>query len=187
MKSAERPAPKPKVEARPLRLSVTAIEDWLRDPYTIYARHILRLSRSMRSTRRPGARPRHHHPWRHRRLHREVRRPAAGRSTQGIAQARRKEFRQARGFSRGARLLVAALHAYRAMVRAMGQRAARRPRGAACGNSRRIEIPGGSTRVHTLRHRRPHRTAPGGATPSSTTRPARRAPKSRCARASRRN
>jgi len=37
------PAPKPPLAARPLRLSVTAIEDWLRDPYTIYARHILRL------------------------------------------------------------------------------------------------------------------------------------------------
>jgi ATP-dependent helicase/nuclease subunit B len=39
----EQPAPKPPRAARPLKLSVTAIEDWLRDPYTIYARHILRL------------------------------------------------------------------------------------------------------------------------------------------------
>ncbi|HZC95400.1 MAG TPA: double-strand break repair protein AddB, partial [Bradyrhizobium sp.] len=37
------PAPKPPRATRPLRLSVTAIEDWLRDPYTIYAKHILRL------------------------------------------------------------------------------------------------------------------------------------------------
>jgi ATP-dependent helicase/nuclease subunit B len=37
------PMPKPPRAARPLRLSVTAIEDWLRDPYTIYAKHILRL------------------------------------------------------------------------------------------------------------------------------------------------
>jgi len=37
------PAPKPPRAVRPLRLSVTAIEDWLRDPYTIYAKHILRL------------------------------------------------------------------------------------------------------------------------------------------------
>ena len=38
------PAPKPPREARPLKLSVTAIEDWLRDPYTIYAKYILRLT-----------------------------------------------------------------------------------------------------------------------------------------------
>jgi ATP-dependent helicase/nuclease subunit B len=37
------PAPKPPLATRPLKLSVTAIEDWLRDPYTIYARHILKL------------------------------------------------------------------------------------------------------------------------------------------------
>ena len=39
----QQPAPTPPRAARPLRLSVTAIEDWLRDPYTIYARHILKL------------------------------------------------------------------------------------------------------------------------------------------------
>jgi ATP-dependent helicase/nuclease subunit B len=37
------PMPKPPRQARPLKLSVTAIEDWLRDPYTIYAKHILKL------------------------------------------------------------------------------------------------------------------------------------------------
>jgi ATP-dependent helicase/nuclease subunit B len=37
------PMPKPPRLARPLKLSVTAIEDWLRDPYTIYAKHILKL------------------------------------------------------------------------------------------------------------------------------------------------
>jgi ATP-dependent helicase/nuclease subunit B len=36
--------PKPPRAARPLKLSVTAIEDWLRDPYTIYAKHILKLA-----------------------------------------------------------------------------------------------------------------------------------------------
>jgi ATP-dependent helicase/nuclease subunit B len=38
-----RPAPRPPLEARPRRLSVTEIETWMRDPYGIYARHILGL------------------------------------------------------------------------------------------------------------------------------------------------
>jgi ATP-dependent helicase/nuclease subunit B len=38
------PAPKPPRTTRPLKLSVTAIEDWLRDPYTIYAKYILKLA-----------------------------------------------------------------------------------------------------------------------------------------------
>jgi ATP-dependent helicase/nuclease subunit B len=38
------PAPTPPRAVRPLKLSVTAIEDWLRDPYTIYAKYILRLN-----------------------------------------------------------------------------------------------------------------------------------------------
>jgi len=37
------PAPRPPVIARPRRLSVTDIEKWMRDPYGIYARHILKL------------------------------------------------------------------------------------------------------------------------------------------------
>jgi ATP-dependent helicase/nuclease subunit B len=37
------PAPRPPRVVRPLKLSVTAIEDWLRDPYTIYAKYILKL------------------------------------------------------------------------------------------------------------------------------------------------
>jgi len=37
------PQPKPPRAARPLRMSVTEIEDWLRDPYTIFARRILEL------------------------------------------------------------------------------------------------------------------------------------------------
>ncbi len=38
-----RPAPRPPVEARPRHLSVTQIETWMRDPYGVYARHILGL------------------------------------------------------------------------------------------------------------------------------------------------
>src|SRR5579859_239272 len=37
------PAPTPPVHARPRRLSVTEIETWMRDPYAIYARHVLKL------------------------------------------------------------------------------------------------------------------------------------------------
>ncbi len=39
------PAPSPAVALRPRKLSVTEIETWLRDPYAIYARHVLRLRR----------------------------------------------------------------------------------------------------------------------------------------------
>jgi len=41
--AAGRPAPTPPVEWRPNRLSVTEIETWIRDPYAIYARHVLGL------------------------------------------------------------------------------------------------------------------------------------------------
>src|SRR5438105_1033013 len=36
-------APRPPLAARPRQLPVTQIETWIRDPYAIYARHILRL------------------------------------------------------------------------------------------------------------------------------------------------
>ncbi len=37
------PHPRPPIQLRPRRLSVTEIETWQRDPYAIYARHILKL------------------------------------------------------------------------------------------------------------------------------------------------
>ena len=37
------PEPRPPLAARPRRLSVTEIETWMRDPYAIYARHVLGL------------------------------------------------------------------------------------------------------------------------------------------------
>ena len=40
---AEPPTPRPPVAARPRKLSVTEIETWLRDPYAIYAKHVLKL------------------------------------------------------------------------------------------------------------------------------------------------
>ncbi len=39
----KRPAPRPPLAARPKKLSVTEIERWVRDPYAIYARRVLRL------------------------------------------------------------------------------------------------------------------------------------------------
>jgi ATP-dependent helicase/nuclease subunit B len=50
-----RPAPRPPRAARPSALSVTEIEHWLRDPYTIYAKHILRLPRLDPVDAPPGA------------------------------------------------------------------------------------------------------------------------------------
>ena len=43
VKPVAQPEPRPPRAMRPLRLPVTAIEDWLRDPYTIYAKYILKL------------------------------------------------------------------------------------------------------------------------------------------------
>ena len=53
-----RPEPKPARDARPTSLSVTEIETWLRDPYSIYARHILRLQPLDAIDTPPGARDR---------------------------------------------------------------------------------------------------------------------------------
>jgi ATP-dependent helicase/nuclease subunit B len=39
----EAPRPRPPVNARPRKLSVTQIETWVRDPYAIFARHVLKL------------------------------------------------------------------------------------------------------------------------------------------------
>ena len=49
------PAPTPPVAARPRRLSVTDIEKWMRDPYSIYARHVLDLKPLDPLEQDPGA------------------------------------------------------------------------------------------------------------------------------------
>lgn len=53
-----RPEPRPPLAARPRGLSVTEIEHWLRDPYTIYAKHVLRLTPLNAVDTPPGARDR---------------------------------------------------------------------------------------------------------------------------------
>ncbi|KIL97609.1 ATP-dependent nuclease subunit B [Paramagnetospirillum magnetotacticum MS-1] len=54
-KRPEIPAPAPPVSARPRRLSVTEIETWMRDPYAIYAKHVLRLKALKPIDADPGA------------------------------------------------------------------------------------------------------------------------------------
>jgi ATP-dependent helicase/nuclease subunit B len=58
VKPVRRPEPKPPRAARPTSLSVTEIEHWLRDPYSIYARHLLGLRPLDPVDTPPGARDR---------------------------------------------------------------------------------------------------------------------------------
>jgi ATP-dependent helicase/nuclease subunit B len=58
VKAAPRPRPRPPLDARPEQLSVTEIEHLLRDPYTIYAKHILDLRPLDAVDTPPGARDR---------------------------------------------------------------------------------------------------------------------------------
>ena len=55
---APRPAPTPPVDERPRALSITEIRTWVRDPYSIFARHILGLRRLDPADMPPGARER---------------------------------------------------------------------------------------------------------------------------------
>ncbi|HTK36018.1 MAG TPA: double-strand break repair protein AddB [Caulobacteraceae bacterium] len=52
LEQARPPEPKPPVTTRPRKLSVTQVETWVRDPYAVYARHILGL----RALNRPDER-----------------------------------------------------------------------------------------------------------------------------------
>jgi ATP-dependent helicase/nuclease subunit B len=49
------PEPRPPVAGRPCKLSVTQVESWMRDPYAIYARKILRLDALEPIDADPGA------------------------------------------------------------------------------------------------------------------------------------
>ncbi len=52
----KQPAPTPPLAARPDAMSVTAVDTWLRDPYIIYARYVLRLHPLEALDRDPDAR-----------------------------------------------------------------------------------------------------------------------------------
>ncbi|MCH8038100.1 MAG: double-strand break repair protein AddB, partial [Proteobacteria bacterium] len=49
------PRPTPPIDARPRRLSVTQVEHWIRDPYAIYAKHVLGLDPLAPIDAEPGA------------------------------------------------------------------------------------------------------------------------------------
>ena len=189
VKPVARPRPRPPLDARPKQLSVTEIEHWLRDPYTIYAKHILKLRPLDAVDTPPGARDRG-----------TVIHGAIGEFTEkyakglpadplgALTRARREAFRAAAGLSRGARVLVAALPAHRALVRRLGGAAARQCERAACRGAGRTDDPDRQTDFQADHARRPHRAAaPTARSRSSTTRPARRRPSRRCAPGSRRS
>ncbi len=155
-----RPEPKPARDARPTSLSVTEIETWLRDPYSIYARHILQAAAARRhrhAARR--ARPRHRHPRRDRPLHVAVQGCAAQRRHRRADQARRGGIRRARGFSRGARVLVAAVPAHRALVRRFRNAAPRQCHRHQRGDRRQARDPARPPHLHAAHARRPHRAS----------------------------
>ena len=110
------PAPAPPVAARPRRLSVTRIETWIADPYSIYARDILRLRPLDPVDADPSAAERG--TVIHRILEAFVRAhpdalPAMPRNA---ADARPGAVRGSGHAARRARLLVAALRAHRPLV-----------------------------------------------------------------------
>ena len=133
------PEPRPPRATRPLKLSVTAIEDWLRDPYTIYAKHILKLD-AARSRRHAavGRRPRLGDPRCARRIHQDFRRrrfPTIPRAR--LRRIGEKYFAPLMERPGGAGAVVAALPAHRQMVCRNG-----RPRGAAISSAIDAEIRG---------------------------------------------
>ncbi|MEH6665765.1 MAG: double-strand break repair protein AddB [Brevundimonas sp.] len=56
LKPAQRPAPTPPTAARPTKMSVTRVEEWVRDPYATYARFVLNLHQMERPDERVDAR-----------------------------------------------------------------------------------------------------------------------------------
>ena len=121
------PAPTPPVAARPRRLSVTRVETWIADPYSVYARDILRLRPLDPIDADPSAADRGIviHPDSGRLRPRPSGRAPAGRRG-APARARPGAVRGGGRATRRARLLVAALRAYRPLV----------PRDRACAQAR---------------------------------------------------
>ncbi|WP_122464466.1 double-strand break repair protein AddB [Brevundimonas lutea] len=56
LRPAPRPQPRPPVAARPMAMSVTRVEEWVRDPYATYVRYVLNLRQMSRPDERVDAR-----------------------------------------------------------------------------------------------------------------------------------
>ena len=139
---------------------MTEIETWLRDPYSIYAKHILRLQPLDAIDEPPGARDRGTM------IHgaigafrRDLQGQAAGRRDRQADRVRREIFRAAEGSSRSARVLVAAFPAHRAMVCRLRGRAPRQSCETRCRNFRQADDCGRRPHLHLARTRRPHRAS----------------------------
>ena len=128
-----------------------------RSLYDLRQAHSASAAARCRRYRTGRRRARHHHPRRHRRIYPALRRRAAGRSRARTDRAGRTAFRRARGFSGGARLLVAAISPHRALVRALGGGATRRDCRDCRRDSRRDRNSARCGLVQAARHRRPHR------------------------------
>ena len=156
-KPAARPAPKPPLAARPRQLSVTEIEHWLRDPYTIYAKHVLKLQPLDDIDTPPGAADRGTL------IHDTIGEFAKTFPQKmpddpvGHDRDRRPPFRAAVGLSGGARVLVAALPAHRRMVRGLRDRPARQALEVRCRDRRPDRNSVRQRDVHADGARRPHR------------------------------
>ena len=98
-----------------------------------------------------------------------------------------RSISRARRFSGSARLLVAALSAHRALVRRLGSASGAASVARCMPRSAARDIPARRAHVHAAARRRPHRTARDGCYAILDYKTGQRAPKSRCARASRRN
>ena len=119
----KRPMPRPGAARRPAQLSVTQIEAWRRNPYAIYARHILRLQEA--GSAGPGSRrgrSRQRGAQGAARLHRAVPARAAERCAGAVARRRRSGIPAMARPAECLGVLAAALPAHRRLVAGRGTR-----------------------------------------------------------------
>ena len=120
---------------------MTAIEDWLRDPYTIYAKYVLKLLPLDTVDMPLSAADRGSAIYDALGDFTKISGKPARRSAGRVARHRRKPFRAADAAARGARAVVATLPAHRGVVRGMGSVATNATREIYAEVSGKIEIP----------------------------------------------